>query len=211
MATFIHNEPTSLNILQEAKLPQAFLKAINASMPVSAEVISAIPNAFGAICLNASGLEAFNEASPIETYLQIFTEKENLRTVQDNDVPHLVGNSMDELIRHQPSLKESIISALISMLSNVIKLGDFYANEKLDKTVLLLSKSDSPTAELGNKELQKEEDIVIMVDVVSRVRVLSLIPAIRGSVSKCCSRTGFHSIGWYRKAPSFISAAVHSV
>lgn len=169
MATFIHNEPTSLNILQEAKLPQAFLKSINTSMPVSAEVISAIPNAFGAICLNSTGLEAFNEANPIETYLQIFTDKENLRTVQDNDVPHLVGNSMDELIRHQPSLKESIISALISMLSKVIELGDFYANQKLDKTVLLLSPSDFPINQTGNKEAQKEEDIVIMIDVVSRL------------------------------------------
>jgi E3 ubiquitin-protein ligase HUWE1 len=168
MATFIHNEPTSLNILQEAKLPLAFLNSINASMPVSAEVISAIPNAFGAICLNSAGLDAFNEANKIETYLQIFTEKENLRTVQDNDVPHLVGNSMDELIRHQPSLKESIISALISMLSKVIELGDFYSNEKLDKTVLLLSPSDSPIKE-KEERAQREEDIVIMIDVVSRI------------------------------------------
>ena len=169
MATFIHNEPTSLNILQEAKLPQAFLKSITSSMPVSAEVISAIPNAFGAICLNSAGLEAFNESNPIHTYLQVFTDKENLRTVQDNDVPHLVGNSMDELIRHQPSLKESIISALVSMLSKVVELGDFYAEEKLDKTVLILSSSDLPLKQIKNKEQQKEEDIVIMIDVVSRV------------------------------------------
>jgi E3 ubiquitin-protein ligase HUWE1 len=169
MATFIHNEPNSLNILQEAKIPQAFLNAINSSMPVSAEVISAIPNAFGAICLNSAGLEAFNEANRIETYLQIFTEKENLRTVQDNDVPHLVGNSMDELIRHQPSLKESVISALISMLSKVNELGEFYANENLDKTVLLLSPTDATMKETGIIDQQREEDIVIMIDVVSRL------------------------------------------
>ena len=40
MATFIHNEATVLSILQEARLPQSFLKAIKSSFPVSAEVFS---------------------------------------------------------------------------------------------------------------------------------------------------------------------------
>ena len=171
MATFIHNEPTSLNILQEAKIPQAFLKSIASTMPISAEVISAIPNAFGAICLNAAGLEAFNSANPIPMYLDIFTDKENLRTVQDNDVPHLVGNSMDELIRHQPSLKEPIISAIVDMLSKLIQLGESYQNEELDKTALHLAIPDRGLKEnkMEIKEQQKEEDIIIMIDVVSRV------------------------------------------
>ena len=38
MSTFIHNEPTCLNILQEAKLPQMFLETVNKGVLVSAEV-----------------------------------------------------------------------------------------------------------------------------------------------------------------------------
>lgn len=38
MSTFIHNEPTCLTILQEAKLPQTLLEAISKDIPISAEV-----------------------------------------------------------------------------------------------------------------------------------------------------------------------------
>jgi hypothetical protein len=38
MATFIHNEPTSLSILQEAKIPSAFLDSIKDEIPASVDV-----------------------------------------------------------------------------------------------------------------------------------------------------------------------------
>lgn len=38
MATFVHNEPTSLGILQEAGLPESFYKAIEAGIEPSIEV-----------------------------------------------------------------------------------------------------------------------------------------------------------------------------
>lgn len=38
MATFVHNEPTSLGIIQEAGLPEAFYKAIEAGVEPSIEV-----------------------------------------------------------------------------------------------------------------------------------------------------------------------------
>jgi E3 ubiquitin-protein ligase HUWE1 len=39
MATFVHNEPTSLPIIQEAGLPEAFYKAIEAGLEPVIEVI----------------------------------------------------------------------------------------------------------------------------------------------------------------------------
>ena len=39
MSTFVHNEPTSLAILQEAKLPSTFLESANDVLPISPEVI----------------------------------------------------------------------------------------------------------------------------------------------------------------------------
>lgn len=38
MATFIHNEPTSLSIIQEAGLPEVFYKAIEAGLEPAIEV-----------------------------------------------------------------------------------------------------------------------------------------------------------------------------
>ena len=38
MSTFVHNEPTSLAIIQEAGLPEAFYKAIEAGLEPSIEV-----------------------------------------------------------------------------------------------------------------------------------------------------------------------------
>jgi Domain of Unknown Function (DUF913) len=40
MATFIHNEPTSLGVIQEAGLPEAFYKAIESGLEPAIEVIS---------------------------------------------------------------------------------------------------------------------------------------------------------------------------
>jgi E3 ubiquitin-protein ligase HUWE1 len=38
MATFVHNEPTSLGVLQEAQLPEAFYKAVESNIEPSIEV-----------------------------------------------------------------------------------------------------------------------------------------------------------------------------
>jgi E3 ubiquitin-protein ligase HUWE1 len=39
MATFVHNEPTSLAVIQEAGLPQAFYKAIEVGLEPMIEVM----------------------------------------------------------------------------------------------------------------------------------------------------------------------------
>lgn len=44
MATFVHNEPTSLGIIQEAGLPEAFYKAIEIGLEPAIEVRSATVN-----------------------------------------------------------------------------------------------------------------------------------------------------------------------
>lgn len=38
MATFVHNEPTSLGVLQEAQLPEAFYRAVESNIEPSIEV-----------------------------------------------------------------------------------------------------------------------------------------------------------------------------
>ena len=123
MSTFIHNEPTCLSILQEAGLPQAFLKVVGGDFPISAEVVSALPNAFGAICLNKTGLDAFTESNPINKFLEIFLNDNEIRLLLDSDVPNLVGSSLDELIRHHPSLKQSVFDGIHLIVGKLIEIG----------------------------------------------------------------------------------------
>jgi E3 ubiquitin-protein ligase HUWE1 len=43
MATFVHNEPTSLAIIQEAGLPEAFYTAIEVGLEPAIEVRASLP------------------------------------------------------------------------------------------------------------------------------------------------------------------------
>ncbi|KAG9291851.1 hypothetical protein G9A89_012136 [Geosiphon pyriformis] len=125
MATFIHNEPTSLPIMQEARLPQTFLRSITSEIPASVDVIQQIPNAFGAICLNNSGLELFNQTkpNPIVKFFSIFTSTEHVRVIQDGDIASHLGNSIDELMRHHPTLKPTALEAIMDTLKRIIEIG----------------------------------------------------------------------------------------
>lgn len=135
MSTFIHNEPTCLSILQEAKLPKTFLEVVTSPhLPISPEVVSAIPNAFGAVCLNSAGLEEFKAmpVSPIKSFFNIFTIQDQLKGLVDNDVPNLVGSSIDELMRHHPSLKDEVMSGVDEMLRKVLEIGKRKGEEALN-------------------------------------------------------------------------------
>ncbi|KAI8810926.1 hypothetical protein BJ742DRAFT_675473 [Cladochytrium replicatum] len=156
MSTFIHNEPTCLNILQEAKLPQAFLEAVTSNIPVSTEVISSLPNAFGAICLNQQGLAAFNEAKPMGKFFEIFISDEHLRTMQDNDFPHLIGTSIDELIRHHPTLKDDILTAILAMLNRIVENGLVLSAEDSEICSLQVGKPEEVKTE-EEKEKEKSD------------------------------------------------------
>src|SRR6478736_849352 len=59
----------------------------------------------------------------MDSYLSVFTKQDHLKTLLDNDVPHLVGNSIDEFIRHHPSLKESVMESIIKMLKKVVDVS----------------------------------------------------------------------------------------
>ncbi|KAG0275588.1 hypothetical protein BGZ95_008615 [Linnemannia exigua] len=122
MASFIHNEPTSLAILQEANIPQTLLASLSKEIPISPEVVMSVPGAFGAICLNSVGLTMFKEKFDLKKLFDIFTSIPHVRAFQDNDGASNLGLSVDELVRHQPSLKPTVLSAVITMLDQVFKM-----------------------------------------------------------------------------------------
>ncbi|TFK44714.1 hypothetical protein BDQ12DRAFT_730740 [Crucibulum laeve] len=124
MATFVHNEPTSLAIIQEAGLPETLFNAIETGIEPAIEVIQAIPNAIGALCLNEAGqAQLARRPSIIPSLFSIFTSERHLKVLIDKENAVLVGTAIDELIRHHPSLKTSIYEALKSTMSMIEDLG----------------------------------------------------------------------------------------
>ncbi|KAF9958077.1 hypothetical protein BGZ70_009313 [Mortierella alpina] len=122
MASFIHNEPTSLTILQDAKIPQTLLASLSNDIPASTDVMMSIPGAFGAVCLNPVGLEMFNKEFELKKFFDIFTSAPHVRAFQDNDVASNLGMSVDELVRHQPTLRGPVMVETLAMLKRVLAL-----------------------------------------------------------------------------------------
>jgi E3 ubiquitin-protein ligase HUWE1 len=60
--------------------------------------------------------------NPFNHFLLIFTDDEHIRSLSYNEVPQLIGNSVDEFMRHHPSLKESVMGSIMKMVNRVVCL-----------------------------------------------------------------------------------------
>ncbi|KAL0569802.1 E3 ubiquitin-protein ligase tom1 [Marasmius crinis-equi] len=127
MSTFVHNEPTSLTVIQEAGLPETFYKSLELGLEPAIEVIQAIPNAIGALCLNEVG-QAQLSARPsiIPAIFSIFTSDRHLKILLEKENAVLIGTAMDELIRHHPMLKTPVFDALKTTMDKIEELGNAY-------------------------------------------------------------------------------------
>lgn len=131
MSLFVHNEPTSLSILQEARIPDAFYTAIESGIDASAEVLAAIPNALGALCLNPAG-EAQLSAHPtiIPSIFSAITSDSHVKVLGDKEYAISLGQAMDELVRHHPALKPQVFGGIINMLERIEELGKTWTPPK---------------------------------------------------------------------------------
>ena len=91
------------------------------------QVIQAIPNAIGALCLNTAGEDQLTARPTIIPGLfSIFTSERHQRVLQDKENAVLIGSAVDELIRHHPSLKPAVFEAIKSTLSKIEDLGNTF-------------------------------------------------------------------------------------
>ncbi|KAH7392481.1 hypothetical protein BKA66DRAFT_567820 [Pyrenochaeta sp. MPI-SDFR-AT-0127] len=157
LTSFIHNEPTSYQVIAEAGLSEAFLETV-AGEPASestaaandnettsaatrtyppraaskllaegilpvAEAISTLPPAFGAICLAEAGMKLFQSSIALERFFEIFESPAHIKALDaDTEMPTLIGNSFDELVRHHPPLKARVLSCLSELIARVVQL-----------------------------------------------------------------------------------------
>lgn len=131
VSAYVFQEPALLSSLQESQLTNDILDAIlDKPLPPTREILAALPNTFSALCLNNAGLQAFQVRKPFEKIFRVLISPDYLpamrrrKTDLANDTATNLGNSMDELMRHQPSLRADVVTAIINLLKELCELGD---------------------------------------------------------------------------------------
>lgn len=161
MSTIVHNEPTALQILQEAQLPQTLYQVLETSMPESFELVYALPNAIGAICLNQPGLD--DTIAHFGVVVNVLKAAISWSTDETADRDHvqLIGTSLDELVRHHPALRPKVREAIITLFKDAIKEGQDFkppADEVNDYAVAP-SAVDTSMAVDKDKDDKEERDV----------------------------------------------------
>ncbi|EEP80273.1 HECT protein [Uncinocarpus reesii 1704] len=116
----------------------------------SSEAIICIPLAFGAICLNSTGLELFESSDALDRFFDIFESPEHVRCMKnDPNLLRALGNSFDELIRHHPRLKKAVTSAIVRMVARVRILTSYKAWEHGLGAKLVVQNEDQKASVIG--------------------------------------------------------------
>jgi E3 ubiquitin-protein ligase HUWE1 len=142
IATWVHNEPSSLAIIQESKLPESFYGTIEAGIEPMIEVrfssfiyqfltvcqvIHGMLNAMGALSLNQAGQTLLQARSNvIPTFFGIFTSELHVTPLQEKSNASLIGGDVDELVRHHPWLRTFIFKGIVDVLDKIEVMAKAY-------------------------------------------------------------------------------------
>ena len=81
-------------------MPEVFYSIIEKGLEPVIEVLQAVANALGALCLNQAGQDQLNaRPNTIPSLFTIFTSEEHQRVLQEKENAVLIGTSIEELIR----------------------------------------------------------------------------------------------------------------
>ena len=120
MSTFVHNEPTQLSTIQESKLPEAFLQALSDGFEPNMELLMSLSTAIGALCLNEAGLRLLTESGIVARILHILNDTRFHGILLDHDCANAFGGSIEELVRHHPSLKEGVLTEVLRVVERIV-------------------------------------------------------------------------------------------
>ncbi|POS87613.1 hypothetical protein EPUL_003026 [Erysiphe pulchra] len=96
------------------------------------DTIGIVPQAFNAICLNTAGMKMFQASNALQSFFEIFESPEHVKCMDTHkELPATLGSSFDELARHHPGLKNSIIIAIVNMVARVDYLCSTRSKENM--------------------------------------------------------------------------------
>lgn len=106
--------PKTATIVRREKRPLA-----QGILPATDAIVT-VPQAFGAICLNTSGMELFQASGALDSFFEIFESPDHVKSMTSEvDLPRILGNSFDELVRHHPPLKKAVMQSVMIMTARV--------------------------------------------------------------------------------------------
>ncbi|XP_010542518.1 PREDICTED: E3 ubiquitin-protein ligase UPL1-like isoform X2 [Tarenaya hassleriana] len=122
MSDLIHKDPTSFHTLDSVGISSAFLDTILDGVICSAKAITCIPQCLDALCLSNSGLQAVKDRNALRCFVKVFTSKSYFRALT-GDTPSSLSSGLDELLRHQSSLRTHGVDMLVEILNTILKIG----------------------------------------------------------------------------------------
>ncbi|CAN0188024.1 unnamed protein product [Lampetra planeri] len=177
VTVFVFQEPSLLSSLQDNGLTDVMLHALLIKdVPATREVLGSLPNVFSALCLNARGLQSFVRCQPFERLFKVLLSPDYLPAMRRRrssdplgDTASNLGSAVDELMRHQPSLKTDATAAIIKLLEEICTLGrnpHFVCQkpsiQKVDGATAAPPARPSHAAEEASSEDEEEEELSAM-------------------------------------------------
>ncbi|KAJ8983063.1 hypothetical protein NQ317_007105 [Molorchus minor] len=173
VTVYVYQEPVLLSALQDNGLTDVVLHSLLVKeVPSTREVLGSLPNVFSALCLNARGLESFAKCKPFEKLFNILLSPNYLPAMRRRrssseptaDTACNLGNAMDELMRHQPSLRQDVTLAIINLLEEIVYLGTdpkyvcWRPHSKTEVSPSINSRSTSNAEGSSDEEEEDEEE-----------------------------------------------------
>uniref|UniRef100_A0A8C1W517 HECT-type E3 ubiquitin transferase n=1 Tax=Cyprinus carpio TaxID=7962 RepID=A0A8C1W517_CYPCA len=173
VTVFVFQEPSLLSSLQDNGLTDVMLHALLIKdVPATREVLGSLPNVFSALCLNARGLHSFVQCQPFERLFKVLLSPDYLPAMRRRrssdplgDTASNLGSAVDELMRHQPTLKTDATTAIIKLLEEICNLGrspEYICQkpsiQKADGTVTVPPARSNHAAEDASSEDEEEEE-----------------------------------------------------
>ncbi len=172
VTAYVFQEPSLLSSLQDKGLTDVVLHALLVKdVPATREVLGSLPNVFSALCLNNRGLNAFVQCKPFERLFKVLLSPDYLPAMRRRrssdpmgDTASNLGNAMDELMRHQPSLKQAATGAIIKLLEEVCALGRdpkyicWKSNAKPEQQASAAPAPGPPATGAGNEAGSSDEE-----------------------------------------------------
>ncbi|KAG5838248.1 hypothetical protein ANANG_G00221770 [Anguilla anguilla] len=178
VTVFVFQEPSLLSSLQDNGLTDVMLHALlikdflSLQVPATREVLGSLPNVFSALCLNARGLHSFVQCQPFERLFKVLLSPDYLPAMRARrssdplgDTASNLGSAVDELMRHQPTLKTDATTAIIKLLEEICTLGraaEYICQkpsiQKADGSVSAPPARSSHAAEEASSEDEEEEE-----------------------------------------------------
>ena len=122
------------------------------------DAIVTIPQAFGAICLNNSGMDLFIRSTALTTFFEIFESPDHVKSMaHEGELARLLGSSYDELVRHHPRLKELVMRSVLSMIKRVGELCSPVSSERL-RGARLWTENTHPNQQASGDDVLMSDD-----------------------------------------------------